>query len=496
MHAWVVAGVLSPMTNAPTNPTPAATDAAPTAASATTPATTAPKSQRKSMPVAPPPPSHKKILGRIFGISMVVAALLLSFLTWWELDIRPRTDDAYLRANIVGIAANVSGYITELNVVDNQKVNVGDLLFRVDVRPYQAELDLAIASLGLVDLEIIALKDAIVQRDADIVSAEAKALYDVQFLARMEPLLPRQFVTPDQIDAAKRNVRASDAMVQQAKAAASQARANLGQLGDINVRRQKAEANVVEKQLNVGYCEVRSSVAGYVTNFNTSVGQFAQIGMQVFALVDTSNWYLLANYQETDLRGIEPGMAVEVYLMAYPGVRFHGVVQGVGWALYDPNQGSNGVLPTVSPTLDWVRLAQRFPVRIIMDASQDAHPYRMGATATAIVARVSSISTFTNYARLTFHDGTVKIKKKTDQQFRQLSRSSQPSGNKGLLLHIECSPSLPKTTRKVKERTNDDAFLEKIGCCSFWNPRLQVDGHHRRFRSSFYISSSCMNEVN
>ena len=377
--------------NAPQNPTPAAKDAASTtagsttpAAGATKPATSAPKSQRKSMPVAPPP-GHKKILGRIFGISMVAAALLLSFLTWWELDIRPRTDDAYLRANIVGIAANVSGYITELNVVDNQKVNVGDLLFRVDVRPYQAELDLAIANLGLVDLEIIALKDAITQRDADVVSAEAKALYDVQFLARMEPLLPRQFVTPDQIDAAKRNVRASDAVVQQAKAAASQARANLGQLGDINVRRQKAQANVVEKQLNVGYCEVRSSVAGYVTNFNTSVGQFAQIGVQVFALVDTSNWYLLANYQETDLRGIEPGMAVEVYLMAYPAVKFHGVVQGVGWALYDPNQGSNGVLPTVSPTLDWVRLAQRFPVRIVMDPSQDAHPYRMGATATAIV---------------------------------------------------------------------------------------------------------------
>ena len=112
MHAWTVAGVLSPMT---------------------TPAT-------KSQPA--PPPGNKKILGRIFGISMVSAAFLLSFLTWWELDIRPRTDDAYLRANIVGIAANVSGYITQLNVVDNQKVNVGDLLFRVDVRPYQAELDL------------------------------------------------------------------------------------------------------------------------------------------------------------------------------------------------------------------------------------------------------------------------------------------------------------------------------------------------------------------
>ncbi len=318
---------------------------------------------------------------------MIVSALGLSFLTWWELDIRPRTDDAYLRANIVGIAANVSGYITELAVVDNQKVQVGDLLFRVDVRPYQAELDVAVANLGYVDLEILGLEDAIRQRDADVKNAEAVALYNVQYLARIEPLLKKQFVTPDQIDAAQRNVKASEAVVQQSKAAASQARANLGQLGNVNVRREKARATVVEKQLNVGYCEVRSPVGGYVTNFNISVGQFAQIGAEVFALVDTSHWYLLANYQETDLRIIEPGMAVEVYLMAYPRARFHGVVQGIGWALYDPNQGSMGVLPTVSPTLDWVRLAQRFPVRIVMDATPDEVnlPYRMGATATAIV---------------------------------------------------------------------------------------------------------------
>ena len=174
---------------------------------------------------------------------------------------------------------------------------------------------------------------------------------------------------------------------QKCLAALAQAKANLGQMGDINVRREKARAAVVEAQLNVGYCEVRSPVDGFVTNFNISVGQFAQIGQQQFALVDASNWYLLANYQETDLRDIRPGQAVEVYLMAYPLTRFRGVVQGVGWALYDQNQGSNGVLPTVSPTLDWVRLAQRFPVRIVMDASPDpeAKPYRMGQTATAIV---------------------------------------------------------------------------------------------------------------
>ncbi len=354
------------------------------------PAKSAPEPVKAATPVAPKAAVSssirlKKIFGRLFGILSVVSAIGLSFLTWWELDIRPRTDDAYLRANIVGIAANVSGYITELAVVDNQKVSVGDLLFRVDVRPYQAELDVALANLAYVDLEIQALKDAITQREADIVNAEAVALYNVQYLARIEPLLPKQFVTPDQVDAAKRNVKSSEANVLQAKAALSQAQANLGQVGDVNVRRARAQATVVEKRLNVGYCEVRSSVNGYVTNFNSSVGQFAQIGVQVFALVDTSSWYLLANYQETDIRMIEPGMSVAVYLMAYPRVHFRGVVQGIGWALYDQNQGSNGVLPTVSPTLDWVRLAQRFPVRIVMDPSQDAHPYRMGATATAIV---------------------------------------------------------------------------------------------------------------
>ena len=342
--------------------------------------------------VTPPPPTGddarmRRLIGRVFGVSMVVSAVVLSFVTWWELDIRPRTDDAYMRANIVGIAANVSGYVTELAVVDNQRVKVGDLLFKVDVRPYQAALDLAVANLGYVDLEIKALEDVIREKEADIVAAEAKAKYDVQYLARVEPLLARQFVTPDQIDAAKRNVKASEAMVSQAKAALAQAKANLGQLGDINVRRAKAQAAVVEAQLNVGYCEVRSPVDGYVTNFNISVGQFAQIGQQQFALVDASNWYLLANYQETDIRDIRPGQEVEVYLMAYPLTRFRGVVQGVGWALYDQNQGSNGVLPTVSPTLDWVRLAQRFPVRIVMDASPDptTKPYRMGQTATAIV---------------------------------------------------------------------------------------------------------------
>ncbi|MFM7808512.1 MAG: biotin/lipoyl-binding protein, partial [Planctomycetota bacterium] len=167
----------------------------------------------------------RRVIGRVFGISMIVSAVVLSFITWWELDIRPRTDDAYMRANIVGIAANVSGYVTDLAVVDNQRVKVGDLLFKVDVRPYQAALDLAVANLGFVDLEIKALEDVIREKEADIVAAEAKAKYDVQYLARVEPLLPRKFVTPDQIDAAKRNVKASDAMVSQAKAALAQAKA-------------------------------------------------------------------------------------------------------------------------------------------------------------------------------------------------------------------------------------------------------------------------------
>lgn len=130
---------------------------------------------------------------------------------------------------------------------------------------------------------------------------------------------------------------------------------------------------------------MRAPFDGYITNLNIAVGQYGNEGRQVLSMVDNRTWYVLANFRETFLANIRPGMEVEVYLLSYPSHRFHGRVQGVGWALYQENGGTVQGLPQVEPTLNWVRLSQRFPVRITLQDPDPNFPYRMGATAVVTI---------------------------------------------------------------------------------------------------------------
>ena len=145
------------------------------------------------------------------------------------------------------------------------------------------------------------------------------------------------------------------------------------------------EATAYKARLNVEYCYVRAPFDGYVTNLNIAVGQYANEGAQVVQLVDDRNWYVMANFRETFLAHIRPGMSAEVFLLGYPNVRFRGRVQGVGWALFQDNGASVEGLPRVEPTLNWVRLAQRFPVRITLEDRDPRYPFRMGETAVVTI---------------------------------------------------------------------------------------------------------------
>ena len=179
------------------------------------------------MPEYVPPrvPAWKKVVGRVIGISSMVGAVVMCVLLANELEIRPRTDDAYVRANVIGIAPHVSGRIIELNVVDNQPVERGDVLFVVDPRPYEVKVMEAQANLELVNLAIRGYEDRIraAERSVDVakaavVAAEANAAYAAQYLARVQPLLERQFVTADHVDDARSKAVASAAQVQEAQA--------------------------------------------------------------------------------------------------------------------------------------------------------------------------------------------------------------------------------------------------------------------------------------
>jgi membrane fusion protein, multidrug efflux system len=326
-----------------------------------------------------------RFLGRLLGVAIIVASIVLSAYVYISLYRRPRTDDAYVRANFIGIAPHVSGPIVEMPIVDNQRVAEGDLLFVVDPRPYQAVLDRARAELELTNLEIRGYEQAVAAAEAKLAQHEAESIYADQYLKRLEPLLDGQYVTQNQVFEARTQTATNRALVEEARSEVQRARALLGQVGDVNARRQAAEAAVYDAQLNVDYCYVRAPFDAYVTNLNIAVGQYANRGQDIFALIDDRQWYVMANFRESFLANIVPDMEVDVYLISYPNHRFRGRIQGVGWGLFQQNGATIGVLPSVQPTLNWVRLAQRFPVRILLEDRDPDHPFRMGQTAVVTV---------------------------------------------------------------------------------------------------------------
>ena len=276
------------------------------------------------------------------------------------------------------------------------------------------------------DAEIARLQAQRVASEASFQRAQAELRRAEDYLARVEPLLPQQFVTEDKVeeartkrisaamsaeqartsvlaadaalDEARAKKRAADATLaatraqhiaaeaalQQSKSERARAEEAVGQVtADLNARIAAAEAAVHSAELDLEFTRVRAPFSGRVVNLNISPGAFARTGVEVFTLVDTGNWYVMANFRETQLRHIPAGAPVDVYLQSHPGRHFRGTVVGLGWAVLPENGTSVNGLPRVERSLDWIRLAARFPVRIRIEDPDDS--FRIGASAVATV---------------------------------------------------------------------------------------------------------------
>ncbi len=349
------------------------------------------------------------LVGRSLGILIILGAVATGSLVWHINYRNPRTNDAMVRANIVGIAPEVSGRIVDLPVEDNQYVKQGDLLYVIDPRPYQAKLDQARANLLIAEKEVdsrraasgsaeIAIERLEHQRaaaSAEVSRIEAEDEYLHNYLERLEPLAEKQYVTADQLKQAHSRYTASRAALADAQAKELSARSAIdeaksdsrravsliAQVGNVNARIEAAKAAVTTAELDLEYCYVRAPFNAYVSNLNTREGEYAKAGTQIFALVDDRHWYVIASFKETYLKSIKPGNEAEVFLVGYPGKRYRGVVTGIGWANSPDNIKQQGVLPEVQRTLNWVVLASRFPVRIEVKERDPEHPLRMGMTA-------------------------------------------------------------------------------------------------------------------
>ena len=330
-------------------------------------------------------PAWVRALGRSLSGILVLAALVLGFHVYHLFYSNPRTDDAYVQADTAAVAAHVSGQIVRLPIKDNQAVKNGDLLFVVDPRPYKLALDIAITKLKLTEVEIRTLDDSIHAAQAELADRKAQAANTRQYLDRIVPLRARDFVTENDVIETRNKLKAADAGVSSAKSELEKAQDALGVLDNANQRLRAAKEAVEDAQLNYDYCFVRTPFDGYVTNLNIAEGQYANVGQPVLTMVDDRNWYVLAYFREDLLDRLRQGMRADVSLLSYPQTQFSGEVEGIGWALFRQNGAAVGGLPNVEETLNWVRLNQRFPVRIVLKPGDEKHPFRMGQTAVVTV---------------------------------------------------------------------------------------------------------------
>jgi len=389
----------------------------------------------------------RKRWGRRIGIAVIVASASALLLVILETDRNPRTDDASVRANFIEIAPDVAGRVVELPVKDNTLVKKGGLLFVIDPRPYEYALQQALADQAILEEQIIderrkiasqlsaeqaaraglqssrtgiktagssidMAKAAVARADAATSAAEAQLKYATNDRDRIQPLLKKKYVTVDQVDQANTAVRVAQGNFDAAQAALAQSQAEyteailrqeqatsvasesaaqvdqaehaVDRIETLLAQRQAKAARVLDARLNLEYCRVVAPFDAYVTNMNISEGAYAHPGTPLFTLIDTRNWWVVANYRESKLKNIGLGTHVDVYLMGHPDRRFNGVVESIGYGVFPEDGAVANGLPNIERTLNWVHLSTRFPVRVRV---QDPDPalFRMGETAVTVV---------------------------------------------------------------------------------------------------------------
>jgi multidrug efflux system membrane fusion protein len=391
--------------------------------------------------------SNNRYISLLAGSVVLALAVATVAIVLRHLDRQPRTDDASVRANYVQFAPEVSGRLFTLAVKDNAFVHKGDLLFAIDPRQYEYALQQALADQTLLEAQITdarrriasessaveaaragvsgsetqtkvsessveAALAAVERAKSAVESAEAQRELAASNLRRIEPLLAKQYVTPEQVDEARTKARITARSYEEAQSALQQAQATANQtrfahdeskisvtasqarleqsvhaveiLDTLLAQRPAKAAKVSDAQLNLERCTVKAPFDGYVTNLNISEGEYAKPGVPIFTLIDNRTWYVVSNYRESELKSIRPGKHVDVYVMSLPSRRFDGIVESLGFGVAPDDTRLNNGLPDIEHTLNWVHIAARFPVRIRIQ-NPDPALFRIGETATTIV---------------------------------------------------------------------------------------------------------------
>ncbi len=287
----------------------------------------------------------KKLGLGIVNIVLIAAVIWYAYQTFEEYISNPWTRNGQLRGQVIQVAPRVSGPVISVAVIDNQFVSEGDLLFEID--PEQFTIAIAQAEANL--------------RRSHISSKSAKIEYD-----RLLEIFEKD---PGAISQKDLNRRESN---------------YLQSLSNIDV----SNETLRNAKLNLGYTSVHAAVEGYVSNINFQIGTQAVANTPILALVDSNSFWVFGYFRESQIGRFKIGDPAKVTLMAYPDLPLHGTVESLGWGIA-PSDGNAGayLLPSIKPVFQWIRLAQRIPVRIKLEEIPEDVELRFGLTASVMIER-------------------------------------------------------------------------------------------------------------
>jgi multidrug resistance efflux pump len=326
----------------------------------------------------------------------------------------PWTRDGMVRAQVIQVVPRVSGQLVRVPIRNNQLVKQGDLLFEIDPSTFQSNVNLAHAQFdNMRDIvkslaeQVDVMRAAVAQSESDRNQArfEVEGYVATTENARVEfvrtKTLLAQGVTDQrdydnknttyqddlaQLNEAKSHVNQMTAELERSKAALARSIADLGVLGEANPRLRRAAADLELAQQNLNFTKVWAPMDGYITNLQLRAGDSAVANQPIVAVIDPNSFYVEAFFRETFIGNLQDGDRAVVTLMSYPDTPLQGRVESIGWGIAQQN-GSTGfqLLPSVKPTFEWIRLAQRIPVMVRLEHVPDTVKLRAGTTASVVV---------------------------------------------------------------------------------------------------------------
>lgn len=332
-----------------------------------------------------PRPSPGRSAGKV---ALLVIVLLLALVALYAASDRmaPSSSRGIVSAHVVQIAPRVSGEVVEVAVADDAVVQAGDVLFRLDPRPFelavgQAEANLAQAVQGVEAsaASLIAAQAQVTQARAALDAARAEA--DRTF--RLEE---RGIAATAQGDAARASVADAEARLQSAEANLESARSQLGPEGDDNPAIAAAQAALERAQYDLASATVTAPHYGVVTNVTLSEGQFVAAGNPALTFIDADAAWITVDLRENQLQDVEADDPVRLLFDAVPGEIFDGRVESVAWGI-NPGRSAQGGLVVNQPSNRWFEPARQIPVRVELEGGMEAWPRkaRVGGKVHAVI---------------------------------------------------------------------------------------------------------------